>query len=71
LQHLFKDFTRLKEHSQSNPGGTGLGLSICKQIISKMGGKVSVKSKEGFGTTFVIELTTLCKINNFSSKDFK
>ena len=36
-----------------------------------MGGKVSVCSKEGKGTTFVIELTTLCKISNFNSKDLK
>jgi len=36
-----------------------------------MGGKVSVKSKEGHGTTFKIELTTLCKINNLKSKDLK
>ena len=61
----------MKEHSSINPGGTGLGLSICKQIISKMGGKVSVKSKEGFGTTFIIELTTLCKIMNYNNKDIK
>lgn len=36
-----------------------------------MGGKVSVKSKEGSGTTFKIELTTICKIPNFKSSDKK
>ncbi len=36
--------------------GTGLGLCVCKQIIEQMGGKVSVKSKVGFGTNFIIAL---------------
>jgi signal transduction histidine kinase len=39
-----------------NVKGTGLGLCVCKQIIEQMGGKVSVKSKVGFGTKFIIAL---------------
>ena len=40
-----------------NAKGTGLGLSICKQIIEQMGGKVSVYSKVGVGTKFVITMS--------------
>lgn len=36
--------------------GTGLGLSICYNIVKAHGGDISVKSKEGEGTTFLIEL---------------
>ena len=36
--------------------GTGLGLSIVHKIISKHGGKISVESEEGKGTTFTILL---------------
>lgn len=36
--------------------GTGLGLSISYKIIERHKGKVSIKSKKGEGTTFVIEL---------------
>lgn len=44
LDKLFKDFSRLDEHEDSNKSGTGLGLSICKNIIQQMGGKVTVES---------------------------
>ena len=57
---LFKDFSSLQEHRTENQGGTGLGLSICKKIIQNMGGNVSVQSIINKGTTFRIELTTLC-----------
>jgi signal transduction histidine kinase len=36
--------------------GTGLGLSICQQIIEKQGGRISVTSESGRGTTFRIEV---------------
>ena len=36
--------------------GTGLGLSISYSIIEKMGGKITLESKEGQGTTFVVSL---------------
>ena len=34
--------------------GTGLGLSISYSIIQKLGGKITVASEEGKGTTFTI-----------------
>jgi signal transduction histidine kinase len=67
LDKLFINFSSLSEHVKSNQRGTGLGLSICKQIIQKMGGTVSVKSKEGVGSTFKIEISTLCK--NFDGSE--
>lgn len=36
--------------------GTGLGLSSCKNIIEQHGGKISVLSKVGKGTTFTIKI---------------
>lgn len=38
--------------SSKGQAGTGLGLFICKQLITMQGGKISVKSKVGEGTTF-------------------
>lgn len=49
---VFSAFTRL--HRQYD--GTGLGLSICKKIVENHGGSISVRSDEGVGSEFRIEL---------------
>jgi two-component system NtrC family sensor kinase len=36
--------------------GVGLGLCICKQIVEGHGGRITVRSKEGNGSTFTIKL---------------
>jgi nitrogen fixation/metabolism regulation signal transduction histidine kinase len=40
----------------SKPHGTGLGLAIVQSIVSDHGGRISVSSQPGEGTTFIIEL---------------
>ena len=53
---MFSNFVKLNEHKQMNIKGTGLGLSICKQLIEQMGGNITVHSKVGVGSKFIIEL---------------
>jgi len=38
------------------PGGTGLGTKIVKDVVDAHGGRITVESREGVGTTFLIRL---------------
>ncbi|HKL03711.1 MAG TPA: ATP-binding protein, partial [Cryomorphaceae bacterium] len=53
-QKIFILFERL--HTQEEYSGTGLGLSIVKKVIENEGGRVSVKSEPGKGTTICFTL---------------
>ena len=52
LNNIFGAFEQAHSNSSLSYGGTGLGLSIVKQLVEHQGGSVSVKSKEGEGSTF-------------------
>ncbi len=49
-------FGRFERAAEENYGGFGLGLWIVHQIVEAHGGKVSLKSALGLGSTFTIEL---------------
>jgi signal transduction histidine kinase len=53
LPKVFERFYR-SDASRNSEGGHGLGLAIAKETLMKLGGKISVKSGNGW-TTFVIE----------------
>lgn len=55
LKELFTPFRQLHQKHQIY-GGTGLGLLISKQLVELMGGKITVESKEGVGSTFMFNL---------------
>ncbi len=50
FEKIFQMFHTLK--SREHTGNTGLGLALIKRIIETQGGKITVASKQGGGTTF-------------------
>jgi PAS domain S-box-containing protein len=58
-QRIFAKFYRLDPQQTRGVGGTGLGLYICRELVRRMEGRVSVHSREGEGSTFVVDLPML------------
>ncbi len=54
---VFAPFTQVDESSTRRYGGTGLGLAIASDLVRAMGGRLSVRSEPGAGSTFSFQLT--------------
>ena len=56
LDRVFERFYRSDPARSRATGGTGLGLAIVKHVATNHGGSVSVRSTEGYGSTFPLRL---------------
>lgn len=54
---IFEPFEQAQPTTTRQYGGTGLGLAICSNFIKLMGGTITVHSKPGEGTQFIVGLT--------------
>jgi PAS domain S-box-containing protein len=55
-QRIFREFEQAEECTARNYGGTGLGLSISERIVQRMGGRITLESRPGAGSTFEVSV---------------
>ena len=80
-KHIFKAFSQAESSTTRKYGGTGLGLSISSRLVSLLGGKLTIESEEGKGSTFSFaidmevgtykSINTNIKLDSLNIKDKK
>jgi signal transduction histidine kinase len=53
---IFEDFRQVDDSPSRQYGGTGLGLAICRRLASALGGRITVQSNVGEGSTFTLTI---------------
>ena len=56
LEHIFERFYRTDASRSRSSGGFGLGLAIVHDLVTAMGGSISVESTQGNGSRFTVLL---------------
>lgn len=57
MDRLFTPFDQTADGVAARYGGSGLGLAISRDLVDLMGGRLTVRSQEGQGSTFTVALT--------------
>lgn len=65
---IFSPFYQVDGSVTRSYGGTGLGLAMSTKIIELMGGKISLQSHSGQGSTFTISMPLISKENNLTEE---
>ncbi len=56
ISHMFEPFAQEQKTVSKDLQGSGLGLAIVKNLVERMGGTITVKSKQGKGSVFTVML---------------
>src|ERR1700680_1311402 len=63
-QRIFREFEQADERIARSYGGTGLGLSISERIVKRMGGRITLESQPGAGSTFEVSVPRAASADN-------
>ena len=55
-ERIFREFEQADDRIARSYGGTGLGLSISERIVKRMGGRITLESQPGAGSTFEVSI---------------
>jgi signal transduction histidine kinase len=55
-ERIFEDFRQVDDSPSRQYSGTGLGLAICRRLATAIGGRITLHSSLGQGSTFTLTI---------------
>ncbi|WP_185964565.1 hybrid sensor histidine kinase/response regulator transcription factor [Aliikangiella marina] len=64
LEYIFERYSRVLNEKSEQVTGAGIGLALVKDLVESHGGKISIQSKEGKGTTVKVLLPIVDEVDS-------